>query len=227
MCKVCIFFYNIKHLTCIFLIQCGIYFVWHNKRRLFPNIASVFVFIVMACSLWCRNWNFKFWFHRVTSTWISADLHLQIMFELSFSIAGSNFAWRLFGDRCFFKRCDSPIFILQHPIYRLWGFFKHHMLCLVAGVAQWSGWLQGCPGNRFLTGVIGLYLMVLPRPEPVRTYQSLIAQELKCKTHPDVVLRLGLECVDFYVYDEGFIRNNVFLSAQHLYCIVLRGLSGK
>lgn len=64
--------------------------------------------------------------------------------------------------------------------------------------------------------------MVLPRPDPVRTCQSLVAQELECKTLPNLVLKLGLEGVDLYVHDEVFIRNNVFLSAQqYLYCIVL------
>ena len=64
------------------------------------------------------------------------------------------------------------------------------------------------------------FLMVLPRPEPVSVYQSLYAQESECKTHRNVVLRLGLEGVDFHVQDEVFIRNDVFLPARHLYCTV-------
>jgi hypothetical protein len=52
--------------------------------------------------------------------------------------------------------------------------------------------------------------MVLPRSEPVSVYQSLFAQESECKTHPNVVLRLGLEGVDFHMNDEVFIGNDVF-----------------
>lgn len=60
--------------------------------------------------------------------------------------------------------------------------------------------------------------MVLPRPEPVSVYQSLFAWESEYKTHPNIVLRLGLEGVDFHMNDEVFIGNDVFLSAQqHLY----------
>jgi hypothetical protein len=66
------------------------------------------------------------------------------------------------------------------------------------------------------------FLMVLARPEPVRTYQSLFAQELECKARSNVVMRLGLEGVDFHMHDEVCIRKDVFSSAQqHLYCIVL------
>lgn len=63
--------------------------------------------------------------------------------------------------------------------------------------------------------------MVLPRLEPVRTYQSLFAQELECKTQRNVVLRLGLEGVDLHMHDGVFIRN-VFFYLHNNICIVCK-----